>query len=128
MTTTFYWHDYETFGADPSRDRPVQFAGIRTDADLNEIGEPLEVFARPATDVLPHPQACLVTGITPQQALRDGVCESQFIERIHQELSQPGTCGVGYNSIRFDDEVTRYTLYRNFFDPYAREWRDGNSR
>ncbi|MDX1734936.1 MAG: exodeoxyribonuclease I [Halioglobus sp.] len=125
---TFYWHDYETFGADPARDRPAQFAGVRTDADLNVIGEPLVIFCRPANDFLPQPGACLVTGITPQQALADGVPENEFIARIHEELSRPGTCGVGYNSLRFDDEVTRHTLYRNFFDPYAREYRDGNSR
>ena len=128
MSDTFYWHDYETFGTDPSRDRPVQFAGLRTDASLNIIGEPLVIFARPADDFLPHPQACLVTGITPQQALAEGLPECEFIRRIHQELAQPGTCGVGYNSLRFDDEVTRYTLYRNFYDPYAREWQNGNSR
>ena len=40
----------------------------------------------------------------------------------------PGTCGAGYNTLRFDDEMTRYSLYRNFFDPYAREWQGGNSR
>ena len=125
---TYYWHDYETFGADPSRDRPVQFAGQRTDADLNPIGEPLVIYARPANDYLPHPDACLITGITPQQALEKGLPECEFIARIHEELARPGTCGVGYNSIRFDDEVTRYTLYRNFFDPYAREWQNGNSR
>ena len=128
MSATFYWHDYETFGVDPSRDRPVQFAGLRTDWDLNPVGEPLVVFAAPSREVLPHPEACLVTGITPQRALAEGVPESEFIRLIHAELSQPGTCGVGYNSIRFDDEVSRYTLYRNFYDPYAREWRDGNSR
>ncbi len=125
---TFYWHDYETFGADPSRDRPVQFAGLRTDFDLNPIGEPLVIYARPANDYLPQPMACLITGITPQEALEKGVPEREFIRAIHAELAQPGTCGVGYNSLRFDDEVTRYTLYRNFYDPYAREWRDGNSR
>ncbi|WP_339676364.1 exodeoxyribonuclease I [uncultured Zhongshania sp.] len=125
---TFYWHDYETWGANPARDRPVQFAGVRTDADLNIIGEPLMVYSRPSPDYLPHPEACLITGITPQQALQEGVPESEFIATVHAELSQPGTCGVGYNSIRFDDEVTRYTLYRNFYDPYAREWQNGNSR
>ncbi len=125
---TFYWHDYETFGADPSRDRPVQFAGLRTDMDLNPVGEPLVIYARPANDYLPHPQACLITGITPQEALEKGVPEREFIARIHAELAAPGTCGVGYNSLRFDDEVSRYTLYRNFYDPYAREWQNGNSR
>jgi exodeoxyribonuclease-1 len=126
--TSFYWHDYETFGADPSRDRPVQFAGLRTDAELNVVGEPLVIYSRPADDYLPHPQACLVTGISPQLALQQGVPEAEFIRQIHEELALPGTCGVGYNSLRFDDEVTRYTLYRNFYDPYAREWQNGNSR
>ena len=125
---TFYWHDDETWGANPARDRPVQFAGVRTDAELNIIGDPLMVYARPSPDYLPHPEACLITGITPQQALQEGVSEAEFIATVHAELSQPGTCGVGYNSIRFDDEVTRYTLYRNFYDPYAREWQNGNSR
>lgn len=125
---TFYWHDYETWGTDPSVDRPAQFAGVRTDAELNVISEPLRLYCRPAPDVLPHPEACLVTGIAPQKALNEGVSEAEFVARIHVELAAPGTCGVGYNSIRFDDEVTRYTLYRNFFDPYEREWTNGNSR
>jgi exodeoxyribonuclease-1 len=128
MSMTFYWHDYETWGADPRRDRPAQFAGLRTDAELNPIGEPLVIYCKPATDMLPQPEACLITGITPQKALAAGLVEAEFIRRIQQELSVPGTCGVGYNSIRFDDEVTRFTLYRNFYDPYVREWRDGNSR
>ena len=126
--TTFFWHDYETWGANPALDRPAQFAGLRTDAELNVIGDPLMLYCRPSPDFLPHPEACLITGITPQQALEEGVPEAEFIAQIHAALSQPGTCGVGYNSIRFDDEVTRHTLYRNFRDPYAREWRNGNSR
>ncbi|WP_432463127.1 exodeoxyribonuclease I [Agarivorans sp. QJM3NY_33] len=125
---TFLFHDYETFGIHPGRDRPCQFAAIRTDLELNPIGEPIELFCQPANDYIPQPQACLVTGITPQQALQKGMIESEFIDKINQEFSQPGTCGVGYNSIRFDDEVTRYTLFRNFLDPYEREWKNGNSR
>ncbi|MBP8926066.1 MAG: exodeoxyribonuclease I [Pseudomonadales bacterium] len=128
MQNTFYWFDYETFGADPVRDRPAQFAGLRTDADLNEIGEPLLVYCRPAPDYLPHPEACLITGITPQIARERGLAERDFIARILAELAVPGTCGVGYNSLRFDDEVTRHTLFRNFHDPYEREWRNGNTR
>ncbi|MDQ2078450.1 exodeoxyribonuclease I [Marinimicrobium sp. ABcell2] len=125
---TLYWHDYETWGENPAQDRPSQFAGIRTDEQLNIIGEPLMLYCRPAPDTLPKPEACLVTGLTPQLALEQGVPEREFIAAILAELGQPGTCGVGYNSIRFDDEVTRYTLYRNFYDPYEREWRNGNSR
>ncbi len=126
--TTYYWHDYETWGATPSVDRPSQFAGVRTDEALNIIGEPLVIYCCPPDDVWPHPEACLVTGILPHVAKEKGVSECEFIARIHAELAQAGTCGVGYNSLRFDDEVTRYTLYRNFYDPYEREWKNGNSR
>lgn len=126
--STLYWHDYETFGIDPRYDRPSQFAGIRTDEDLNIIGEPLMVYCKPSGDSLPHPQACLITGITPQEADEKGVCEAEFIRQIHHEMAQPDTCSVGYNSLRFDDEFTRFTLYRNFYDAYAREWQNENSR
>ncbi|MDF4025823.1 exodeoxyribonuclease I [Luteibacter sp. PPL201] len=125
---TFFWHDYETFGADPRRDRPSQFAGIRTDANLEIVGEPLMIYCKPPRDVLPHPVACLITGISPQLAEREGLREADFAAAIHEEIARPGTCTVGYNSLRFDDEFTRHLLYRNFYDPYGREWENGNSR
>ncbi len=128
LGNTIYWHDYETFGVDPRRDRASQFAGLRTDEDLNIIGEPLLMYCQPAPDMLPHPMACLITGITPQLALEKGLPEAEFIARIHREFAQPQTCVSGYNSLRFDDEVTRQLLYRNFYDPYEREWKNGNSR
>ncbi|MCB5197215.1 exodeoxyribonuclease I [Deefgea salmonis] len=128
MDSTFFWHDYETFGATPRLDRPSQFAGIRTDSELNEIGEPLMIYCQPANDFLPDPFACLLTGITPQTCLEKGVPENQFANLIERELAQPGTIGVGYNTIRFDDEVTRYLFWRNLMDPYAREWQNDCSR
>jgi exodeoxyribonuclease-1 len=128
MAATFYWHDYETWGAHPAFDKPVQFAGVRTDMDFNPVGEPLMIYCKPAPDFLPDPQSCLITGITPQLALEKGVTEKEFVAAIYRELAQPETCGVGFNSIRFDDEVSRYAFYRNFYDPYEREWKSGNSR
>ncbi len=125
---TIYWHDYETFGSDPARDRPCQFAGLRTDEALNIIGDPLVIYCRPAEDVLPDPVACLVTGITPQKAMEKGLPEAEFASCIMQEFMQPGTCVAGYNSIRFDDEVSRHLFYRCLLDPYEREWKNGNSR
>ena len=121
---SFFWHDYETFGSVPRRDRPAQFAGQRTDADLNPIDAPLMCHCRPAPDFLPEPEACLLTGILPQHCLEKGLPEHAFAEAIERQLAQPGTVGVGYNSIRFDDEVTRFLFWRNLIDPYAREWQN----
>lgn len=125
---SFLWYDLETFGTDPRRSRIAQFAGIRTTTDLEPVGEPVELFCRPADDLLPSPQAVLVTGITPQQALARGEPEATFMARVNEVLSEPGTCAVGYNSLRFDDEFVRHGLFRTFHDPYEREWRNGNSR
>ncbi|MCE2571980.1 exodeoxyribonuclease I [Motilimonas eburnea] len=127
-TPSLLWHDYESFGLSPATDRPSQFAAIRTDLDLNEIADPIEIFCQPPSDYLPSPVACLITGITPQRAMAKGVNEATFIKQIHTQMMQPNTCVVGYNNLRFDDEVTRFCLYRNFYDPYEREWKNGNSR
>jgi exodeoxyribonuclease-1 len=125
---SFLWHDYETFGANPRRDRPAQFAAIRTDAELHEVGEPIMIYCKPANDFLPDPQSCLITGITPQLCLQKGLPEHEFAARIEQALAQPGTIGVGYNTIRFDDEITRFMLWRSLMDPYAREWQNNCGR
>ena len=128
VNPTFLWYDLETFGRDPRRSRIAQFAAIRTDAQLQPIEDPIALYCRPAEDLLPSPTACVLTGITPQRAEREGLIEAEFMARVHDALAQPGTCAAGYNSLRFDDEFVRHSLYRNFFDPYEREWRNGNSR
>jgi exodeoxyribonuclease-1 len=127
-TPTLLWYDYETTGTDRVRDRPVQFAAIRTDMDLRVIGESATFYCAPAADLLPQPEACLVTGIAPQDAARKGIVEAEFAVAVHELLAEPGTCSAGYNSIRFDDEVNRNLFYRNFLDPYAHTWKNGTAR
>lgn len=125
---SFFWHDYETFGVNPGYHRASQFAGIRTNTALEVIGAPLVLYCQPAKDSLPSVEACLVTAITPQMAMQQGLIEPEFIQRILAEMAVAGTCNTGYNCLRFDDEFTRHILYRNFLDPYAREWQNNCSR
>lgn len=128
MADSFLFYDLETFGQDPRRTRVAQFAAIRTDADLNMIDAPVSFYVKPADDLLPSPIATLITAITPQHALAEGVSEAEAFSRINDLMARPGTCTLGYNTLRFDDEFVRHGLFRNFFDPYEREWRNGNSR
>ncbi len=125
---SFFIYDYESFGIDPARDRPAQFAGIRTDKDFNIIGEPVMFYCKQTNDYLPSPMATLVTGITPQLCNEKGLSEPEFAEKILAEFSKPHTCTMGFNNIRYDDEMTRYTFFRNFIDPYEYSWKNGNSR
>ena len=119
MQATFLFHDYETFGADARKDRPSQFAAIRTDEQFNVIGEPVVWYCQPADDYLPHPEACLITGLTPQKARREGEPETEFAGRIADLMQVSNTCSLGYNTLRFDDEISRHLFYRNFIDRRA---------
>lgn len=124
---TFYWYDYETFGLSPKTNRISQFAGVRTDQDLNILSKTM-FYCKPTRDCLPSPTSCLVTKISPQLCEKQGFIEHEFIAKIHREFTQPNTCVVGYNSTAFDDEFTRHTLYRNFFNPYSWHYKNNNSR
>ncbi len=128
MSKSFFWYDLETFGKDSQIDRIVQFAGVRTDYNFNIIGEPVVLYCKITPDYLPDPMAVLITGITPKESLEKGICEYEFIKKINELFSVPETTVVGYNSIKFDDEFIRNALYRCFFDPYEREWKNNNSR
>ncbi len=127
-SASFFIYDYESFGVNCSSDRPAQFAGIRTDENLNIIGEPVMYYCQQTNDYLPSPEAVLITGITPQRCQAEGLPEYEFAQKILAEFSTPNTCIFGYNNIRFDDEMTRYTFFRNLIDPYAYSWKNGNSR
>ncbi|MES2630462.1 MAG: exodeoxyribonuclease I [Patescibacteria group bacterium] len=128
MNQTFFFYDLETSGLNPREDRIMQFAGIRTDLDLNPIGEPYNILVKLNDDTLPVPQALIITGITPQQTQADGYTEAEFSKLLMDEIFTPGTIATGYNSIRFDDEFIRTLFWRNFYDPYAWFWRDDRSR
>ena len=125
---TFLWYDLETFGLNPRYDRIAQAAAIRTDMNFNQIGEPIVLYAKLSPDYLPSPDSCLITGITPQEVNEKGMTEADMIERLRAEFMVPETITVGYNSINFDDEVIRSTLYRNLYDPFEREYRNRCSR
>ncbi|XBC44339.1 MAG: exodeoxyribonuclease I [Buchnera aphidicola (Schlechtendalia peitan)] len=125
---TFLFYDYETFGIHPALDKPAQFACIRTDANLNIIDIPNEIFCIPPIDYFPDPEAILITGISPNYAKKHGLNEFEFAQKIYKQFKKPNTCIVGYNNIHFDDEVTRNIFYRNFIDPYEWSWKNGNSR
>ncbi len=106
----------------------MQFAGQRTDMDLNPIGEPVNILVKMTDDALPSPGAIMVTKITPQQTLADGITEAEFAKYVTEEVFTPDTVAVGYNTVRFDDEFMRACFWRNFYDPYEYEWKDGRSR
>lgn len=103
MPKTFFFYDLETSGLSARDARIMQFAGIRTDMDLNPIGEPYNVLVRLNDDTLPSPEALMVTGITPQETVADGYSEAEFAKLLIDEVFTPDTIATGFNSVSFDD-------------------------
>ena len=128
MGKSFFFYDLETSGLRAREDRIMQFAGQRANMELELVGEPVNILVKITDDCLPSPSAIKVTGITPQQTLMDGVSEAEFCRIAGEEIFTPGTIAVGYNTVRFDDEFMRAVMWRNFYDPYEWEWKDGRSR
>lgn len=128
MAQTFFFYDLETTGVNPRNDRIMQFAGVRTDMHLQPVGDEHDYLIRLNDDVLPQPDAILITGITPQKAIAEGMYEAEFLKLFYEKIALPDTIFVGFNTVRFDDEFMRYLMYRNFYDPYEWEWSDGRSR
>ena len=128
MKQTFFFYDLETSGLSPREDRAMQFAGQRTDLELNPIGEPVDILIKLSEDTLPNPGAIMVTKITPQKTLEEGITEAEFAQKISEEIFTPDTIVVGFNNVRFDDEFIRHTFWRTFREPYEWQWKDGRSR
>lgn len=125
---SFFFYDLETSGINPREARIMQFAGQRTDMALQPVGDPVNILIKLTPDTLPEPDAIMVTGITPQSTVADGVTEAEFLKTFTDEVATPGTIFVGYNTVRFDDEFMRYLHYRNFYDAYEWQWKDERSR
>lgn len=128
MAQTFFFYDLETSGLSARGDRIMQFAGQRTDLQLHPIGEPYNLLIKLNDDTLPSPDAIMVTKISPQQTVADGISEVEFAHLLSEEIFIEDTTAVGFNNIRFDDEFIRHLFWRNFRDPYEWSWRDGRSR
>jgi exodeoxyribonuclease-1 len=128
MALSFYFYDLETSGVRSRQARIMQFGGQRTDMNLKPIGEPDNILIKLSDDILPEPDAILIHGITPQKTRADGISEADFARFLINKIATPDTIIIGFNNIRFDDEFIRHLLWRNFYDAYEWQWKDGRSR
>lgn len=126
-----FFFDYETSGVVRSGHQFPQIydAGyVITDDNLNIIDEG-NVIIKPRLDVIPTPMAFAITRLDIEKLERMGLPEYSGIAKFQRlMMEQPNTLIGGYNTMSFDDEVTRHTLYRNLKNPYQQEWQNGNAR
>lgn len=77
---------------------------------------PKSFTASPRMTIYPSPSSInyryYPAGSTGERRKRSHVCRPYSLA-----FTVPKTCILGYNNVRFDDEVTRNVFYRNFYDP-----------
>jgi exodeoxyribonuclease-1 len=125
----FVFYDFETSGAKPAFDQPLQFAAIVTDDNFNELDR-MELRCQLSPHILPSPIALHVTGVRPGQLLNSNlVNQFEFAQRLQSFIKTwAPAIWVGYNSIQFDEEVMRHLFYQNLQPTIYATQRWGNSR
>jgi exodeoxyribonuclease-1 len=125
----FVFYDLETTGISPEFDQPLQFAAIWTDENFVEKDR-VNIRCRLAPHILPSPQALVVTRVTPDK-LTDPNLPSLF--EFSQQVAEfterwAPAIWVGYNTMKFDEEMLRQTFYQNLSpNIYATQF-NGNTR
>lgn len=116
---SFVFYDTETTGLSTRFDQIVHFAAIKTDHELKEVDR-FEVRSRLRAHVFPHPEALCISGIGIRQLLDPELPSHYEMAREIQAklVAWSPSIFAGYNSIRFDEEILRQTLFQTLHPAY----------
>lgn len=125
---SFVFYDTETTGKDCHFDQILQFAAIKTDYELRELGR-FDICCRLLPYVVPSPDALRTTGLSIEQITDLGLpSHYEMVRSIKAKLEawSPAVF-VGHDSMRFDEALLRQALYKTLHDPYLTNT-NGNCR
>ena len=112
-------YDLETTGLNPIHDVPVQAAFIQADADLS-IRREITLRCRLPAHVIPSPDALAVTGLTPTMLEDQDLSHVKMMAQIGRIIADAKPCMMlGYNILRYDEEVLRQSFFQTLLPPYA---------
>ncbi len=125
---SFVFYDTETTGTVTAFDQILQFAAIKTDADLNEVDR-FEIRCRLLPHIVPAPGAMRVTGVSVAQLFDPAFCSHyEMIRQIRAKLLAWSPAVIlGYNSLDYDEHILRQALYKTLHPPYLTNT-NGNGR
>ncbi len=126
---TYIFYDTETTGKITAFDQILQFAAIKTDADLNVL-DTFDVRCRLLPYIVPSPGALLVTGTTVADITACRLSHFEMMRLVHAQMhrwSQNGSIFVGWNNMRFDEALLRQAYYQTLLPVYQTNT-NGNGR
>jgi len=126
---TYIFYDTETTGKVTAFDQILQFAAIKTDAELNVL-DTFDVRCRLLPYIVPSPGALLVTGTTVADITTCPLSHFEMMRLVHAKMhrwSQAGSIFVGWNNMRFDEALLRQAYYQTLLPVYQTNT-NGNGR
>ena len=116
----YIFYDFETTGLDTKFSQPIQIAAVVLDENFNPIDgqDPIDETCKLKDGMVPHPNAMLVHKV-PIDILKNGQSFYDMMDYVHKKFTSWGPATfIGYNSIRFDEEVLRSSFFQSLHDPY----------
>jgi exodeoxyribonuclease-1 len=126
MSLVFY--NTKASGTETFFDQILQFTALQTNEHFTEMGR-FEIRCRLLPYVVPTPRMIIDSGMRPSQ-LTDPSLPSHYemVCSVRAKLlSWSPTLLIGWNSLRFDEQLLRQALYKTLHSPYFTN-SAGNSR
>ena len=122
----YVFYDFETTGLDTKFSQPIQIAAVCLDENFKELDR-IDQKCKLNDGIIPHPLAMLVTRV-PIDDLKNKQSFYDMMDYVHGKFKSWGPAiFIGYNSIRFDEEILRSGFFQSLHDPYLTNT-ENNSR
>ena len=126
-TSRYVIYDFETTGRNSNWDQIIQVGAILVDDKLTELDR-LEMRSSLKPGLIPEPGALLVNNTSPEMLAKSNLSHYSMIKELSKKLSEwSPAIFMGYNSIDFDEEFLRKTLFKTLYNPYFTQL-NGNKR
>ena len=123
----FVFYDLETTGKNRDWSQIIQFGSICTNENLEEVDR-FESKCRLKTGIVPEPEALFVNNNSIKELSGLNLSHYELIREIKYKFkSWSPAVFIGFNSIKFDEEILRKSFFKSLLESYITQL-DGNRR
>ena len=125
--SNFVFYDFETSSSNKYWGQIIQIGAILTNDNLDELDR-FDARCRLSPGIIPEAMALIVNKTSPVMLKKSNLSHYEMIRQFIQTLKRWGKATyVGFNSIEFDEEFLRCTLFQTLEYPYITST-NGNTR
>ncbi len=116
--TNLVFYDFETCSSNVSYGQIIQAAAVLVNDNFQELDR-YEGRCKLSPGIIPEAMALIVNKTTPKILKETNLSHYKMIRQMMEKFNQwKNSIFIGYNSINFDEEFLRRTLFKNLDYPY----------